>query len=49
MYIHHTLSVMNKKEQYIVNNKHIELQQLLSTRLIYVIYWQTWAYTDTAH
>jgi len=24
MYIHHTLSLMNKKEQYIVNNKHIE-------------------------
>ena len=24
MYIHHTLSFMNKKEQYIVNNKHVE-------------------------
>ena len=24
MYIHHNLSFMNKKEQYIVNNKHIE-------------------------
>ena len=49
MYIHHTLSFMNIKEQYIVNNKHVELQQLLSAWLTYVIYWQTWAYTDTAH
>ena len=24
MYVHHTLSFMNKKEQYIVNNKHVE-------------------------
>ena len=24
MYIHHTLSVMNKNEQYIVKNKHVE-------------------------
>ena len=24
MYIHHTLSLMNKKEQYIVNNKHVD-------------------------
>ena len=28
MYIHHTLSFMNKKEQYIVNNKHVEQKRL---------------------
>jgi len=27
MYIHHTLSFMNKKEQYIVNNKHVEQER----------------------
>ena len=27
MYIHHTLSLMNDKEQYIVNNKHIEQER----------------------
>ena len=26
MYIHHTL-IMNKKEQYIVNNKHVEQER----------------------
>ena len=29
MYIHHT-SFMNKKEQYIVNNKHVEQERSLS-------------------
>jgi len=27
MYIHHTLSSMNKKEQYIDNNKHVEQER----------------------
>ena len=27
MYIHHTLSLMNKREQYIVNNKHVEQER----------------------
>jgi len=27
MYIHHIPSFMNKKEQYIVNNKHVEQER----------------------
>ena len=27
MYIHHTLSFIHKKEQYIVNNKHVEQER----------------------
>ena len=27
MYMHHTLSFMHKKEQYIVNNKHVEQER----------------------
>jgi len=27
MYIHHTLSVIHKEEQYIVNNKHVEQER----------------------
>ena len=27
MYIHHTPSFMDKKEQYIVNNKHVEQER----------------------
>ena len=30
MYIHHTLLLMNRKEQYIVNNKHVEQERSLT-------------------
>ena len=31
MYIHHTLSFMDKKEQYLVNNKHVEQERSYKT------------------
>ena len=40
MYIHHTPSFMDKKEQYIVNNKHVEQERQWFTinNVVYLVY-----------